>query len=136
MRASLLPLDDPRSDAAASDVVWCEVRGWFDAVVKAARQNVREDGRQWSNPEQVPVEGTASGDTTQYAPPDSFSDPCTEWWPRGGRDVSVTFRTDDEAGPKCELPQGIERIEGVVEDIIKAPDLSRHEEDSTAKAIS
>ena len=58
---------------------------------------------------------------TEDAPSDSNSDPyMTDWWPRGGRDVSVTFsRALDshvvmQRSGEIEAGQSIDQIESVL----------------------
>jgi hypothetical protein len=121
MYAALSPLEDPRSEAVASDAIeWYGARGWLDELANAALQRVIENAREWSTSERVGSVTKEDEDEAEDTPTDSNSDPyLTDWWPHGGRDVSITLGMGDEVKQWSggeELDQSIEQIESVVRD--------------------
>jgi hypothetical protein len=125
MYAALSPLEDPHLEATVQgdNIVWEGVRGWLDEIAKVARRRVFEEGREWSSSEEMEQQGSRkkSNNETEDAPSDSNSDPyITDWWPQGGRDVSVTlgkvYNLDvvmQNSGKK-EPDQSIDQIESVL----------------------
>src|ERR1700691_6304458 len=125
--AALSPLEDPHLEATVQgdDIAWEGARGWLDEIAKVARRRVFEEGREWSNTEETEQQGSRkkNHNETEDAPSDSNSDPyMTDWWPQGGRDVSVTldkvYDSDvvvQSSGEK-ELDQSIDQIESVLTD--------------------
>jgi hypothetical protein len=125
--AALSPLEDPHLEATVQgdDIAWEGARGWLDEIAKVARRRVFEEGREWSNAEETEQQGSRkkNHNETEDAPSDSNSDPyMTDWWPQGGRDVSVTldkvYDSDvvvQSSGEK-ELDQSIDQIESVLTD--------------------
>jgi hypothetical protein len=95
MYAAFSPLEDPHLEATVQgdDIAWEGARGWLDEIAKVARRRVFEDGREWSSSEEMEQQGSRNNNNeTEDAPSDSNSDPyMTDWWPQGGRDVSVTL---------------------------------------------
>jgi hypothetical protein len=55
-------------------------------------------------------------DVTENAPSDSNSNPyMTEWWPQGGRGISVTLVEGERSDENLkQLDQSIEQIEDVI----------------------
>jgi hypothetical protein len=123
MYAVLSPLEDPHIEAG-DDVAWNGERGWLDEIANVARRRVIEEGRgEWSSLGErrgLGGEGTevggGGGDETEDALSDSNSDPyMTDWWPLGGRDVSVTFGGGGgEVASGWGEARGIEQIERVL----------------------
>jgi len=127
MYAILSPLEDPHLEASVQgdDITWEGARGWLDEMVKVARRRVFEAGQEWTSSDSEDMEQQGprkkNNNETEDAASDSNSDPyMTDWWPLGGRDVSVTlgkaYDSDVVArrsGEK-ELDQSIDRIESVL----------------------
>ena len=122
--AALSLLEDPHLEVTVQgdNIAWEGVRGWLDEIAKVARRHVFEEGREWSNSEEMEQHGSRKNNNEmEDAPSDSNSDPyMTDWWPQGGRDVSVTFGKAydsdvvvQRSGEK-ELDQSIDQIESVL----------------------
>lgn len=115
--AELTSLEDPSSEAVASDVIaWYGAQGWLGELEKAVRRRMFENAREWSSSD---LPATKEDDGTEDPPLDSNSDPYraedSDWWPQGGRDVSITFGKEGEIAWNIEkLDQVIEQIESVI----------------------
>lgn len=117
MYVALSPLEDPHlEDVQEGDnVTWDGTRGWLDEMAKVARRRVFEKMHEWSSSENLGSVMEKNEDVTEDVPSDSNSDPyMTEWWPLGGRDISVTFGEGFETNATKQLCQSIERIESVI----------------------
>jgi broad specificity phosphatase PhoE len=107
--AALSPLE-----RLGNDITWDETRGWLDEMAKVARHYVFENMQEWSSPEYSGSAMEKNEDETEGAPSDSNSDPYTEWWPQGGRDISVTLSEGLETSDEKQPGQNIQRIVNVV----------------------
>jgi hypothetical protein len=95
MYVALSPLEDPHLEAMMQrdNIAWDGARGWLDEIEKVARRRIFEQGREWQSSGEMELKlKTKNDNETEDAPSDSNSDPyMTDWWPQGGRDVSVTL---------------------------------------------
>jgi hypothetical protein len=125
MYVALSPLEDPHLEAMMQrdDIAWDGARGWLDEIEKVARRRIFEEGREWQSSgrlELKPKSISKNDNETEDAPSDSNSDPyMTDWWPQGGRDVSITLgKTYDshvmQRSGKNESGQSIDQIESIL----------------------
>jgi hypothetical protein len=125
MYVALSPLEDPHLEAMMQqdDIAWDGVRGWLDEIEQVSRRRIFEEGREWQSSGEMELKSISiskNDNETEDAPSDSNSDPyMTDWWPQGGRDVSVTLgKTYDShvvmpRSGENEPGQSIDRIESI-----------------------
>ena len=122
MYAALSRLEDPHLEATVQgdDIAWDGARGWLDEIANVARRRVFEEGWEWTSSEEMEQQGSRkeNDNETEEAPPDGNTDPyMSEWWPQGGRDVSVTLGKAynlDVVMQRKELDQSIDQIESML----------------------